>query len=408
MSIQTVKTAYQNLLDDGYIYSRPCSGYYVCNDKAWEEKRPQSEPIKYIFSPNGIETSKLPYAKWSYFIRNAMRENPELFRPGDKEGEWCLRKSVKRMLYRTQGIECSTNQIIIGAGKYDLLRNVFYVLGRDKKTVLSNYCDFPIKGCLDYIGGTTSYINEDKNGIHTDELDGLKSAVLYVSPSCNITTCATIGICDREKIAAWSKNGNYTIEDAYDSDYQYGEKLPPLYKINNGQNIIYIGEFAQIISPAMKIGYIILPHELTGVWLDKLRPYSSKVSRVEQVALSKFIDCGVYEKHVEYMRSVYKSKIDTLLDSLGKSQIGEHADVWGTGSGAICGVHFDLSVSQSEARNLLLNEGVKISTIGVTRIGELPPSFPENSYRIGLGHMKSSDIRDAVKRWNYCWKDLLN
>lgn len=58
---RTVENAYQKLVADEYVVSRPKSGYFVSNNRVWDEEQQIIKSRIYNFSTNGVETSKLPF-----------------------------------------------------------------------------------------------------------------------------------------------------------------------------------------------------------------------------------------------------------------------------------------------------------------------------------------------------------
>ena len=48
------------------------------------------------------------------------------------------------------------------------------------------------------------------------------------------------------------------IEDDYDSEYRYDTKpVPPLYALEGGANVVYLGTVSKTLSPTLRIGYLV-------------------------------------------------------------------------------------------------------------------------------------------------------
>ena len=54
----------------------------------------------------------------------------ELFRTGDSKGEYGFRNAICNYLYQARGVECTPDQVIIGAGNDYMLMLLSSVLGR--------------------------------------------------------------------------------------------------------------------------------------------------------------------------------------------------------------------------------------------------------------------------------------
>ena len=152
----TVDFAYGQLLSEGYIESRPYKGYFVCpldnlfqmegkpetavkpeavvsRDKASEEK------LLYDFSPNGIDMSGFPFGVWKRITKNVLNEgNSELFSQGEAQGDYDLRLTISRYLHSSRGVNCSPEQIVVGAGNDYLLMLLEKILGEKVHIAMEN------------------------------------------------------------------------------------------------------------------------------------------------------------------------------------------------------------------------------------------------------------------------------
>ena len=396
VSPQTVESAYQKLAADGFVISRLGSGYYVSSDRVWNEEERVMKSRLYNFSTNGVETSKLPFAEWSKLMRITLKENTALFQHGEKAGEWCLRKSIRRYLFRTQNIKCRTEQIIIGPGAEDLLRDIFELLAPDSKILMNNYYNYRVNAVAKNTRNTIEYITSGENGIDIDELMEHRNGVLYQKPTHDLPTGITLTREKREELLKWIGNGRYIIEDSSDNDYQYGSREKTLWELNDGKNIIYLGSFSGTIAPSMKIGYIIAPEEIVKLWFEKKEYYTNRVSRIEQVTLSRFIDLGYYEKHVNYMRRVYMEKTLTLKTALENSPIRKNVTVKGDSAGMFCYMHLNINISEKRANQILTENRINISPLSGSVFDKSRAVFPECSYTIGYGELTNSQIREGI------------
>ncbi|MGN0164010.1 MAG: PLP-dependent aminotransferase family protein [Candidatus Ornithomonoglobus sp.] len=404
---RTVENAYHKLLSDGYIVSRPGSGYYVSRERVWDEAHNENKGSVYNFSSNGVETSKLPFAEWSRLLRSTVREDTGLFQHGEKAGEWCLRKSIRRMLFRTQGIKCKTEQIIIGPGAEDLMRELFMLLAADRPVLMNNYYHYRVRSVAEGAMFSPEYITSDADGIDIDELNRYDSGLLFQKPTHDLPTCATLSEEKRRALIEWAEGERYIIEDAGENDYQYGERAKTLWELSGGKNVIYLGSFSKTIAPSMKIGYIIAPEEIVKLWFEKKRFYANRVSRVEQVTLSKFIDFGHYERHLGYMRSIYHEKALALRRAVTSSAMEGHVKISGDEAGMFCLMSFDINLPEAKANKLLLDNGIKLSPISSCIADRSRSRFAENTYITGFGELRISEINDGIAAWEKAWKRWL-
>ena len=403
---RTVDNAYGRLLADGYITSRVGSGYYVSGDRVWEDIRRVNSNVKYNFSMNGVETSKLPFAEWSRLTRSTIKEDTGLFQHGEKQGEWRLRKSIRRLLFRTRGIKCKTEQIVIGPGGDDVVRELFMVLGRGSTAIMNNCCNLRVVEAARSAGIDIAHLDNDFDGLITSGLDRFDRGVLFQMPVHDLPTGATLPEERIEDIVSWAGDERYVIEDG--SGYTYTEKndYKTLWERLGGKNVIYIDSFSNTIAPSMKIAYFVASEDIVQRLFKMRTFYSNRVSRIEQVTLSKFIDLGHYATHVGYMRKVYREKLNALTKAFQNSTLGDRVQIYGTDTGLFCIMHFDIGVPEEHAYELLSQRGIKVRLLSQDLVDKTRQLMPQNTYVVGFGELKISEIKAAVGLWEKAWKRL--
>lgn len=404
---RTVENAYNKLINDEYIVSRGGSGYFVSTERVWDDKHQIMKSCVYNLSTNGVETSKLPFAEWSKLLRSTVREDTGLFQHGEKAGEWCLRKSIRRMLFKDFGVRCKTEQIIIGPGAEDLLCELMLLLAYDSTVIMNNCFNYRVKGVSDSVHMNISYLSDGPDGIDTNELANINKGLLYVKPVHNLPTAVSLSEEKKLEIARWADGGKYVVEDTAENHYQYGKREKTIWELAEGRNVIFLGSFSNTIAPSMKIGYIVVPQEIGERWFAQKRYYSNRVSRVEQVTLSKFIDRGHYERHVNYMRDVYKAKMKAFEDAIKESPLGGICRLSGTDAGMYCLAECDIELDEKEANSILAAHGVKLSPLNSSMYDEEKSGFKKNTYVVGFGEMTITRIRESVAEWAKAWRRYL-
>ena len=82
VSRSTVELAYEQLLSEGYIESRPCRGFFVSEIEelySIRKAKPQAERqekeqrrYRYDFTPNGVDLKSFPYNVWRKLSREIL------------------------------------------------------------------------------------------------------------------------------------------------------------------------------------------------------------------------------------------------------------------------------------------------------------------------------------------------
>ncbi len=109
----------------------------------------------------------------------------------------------------------------------------------------------------------------------------------------------------------------YIIEDDYDSEFRYrGKPIPALQGMDRSGRVIYLGTFSKCIAPAIRVSYLVLPLSLLVRYRSQTSFYASTVSRIDQNILYQFLSGGHFERHLNRMRAIYKTKHDLLLEQV--------------------------------------------------------------------------------------------
>lgn len=332
VSRSTTQMAYEQLVSEGYIETVPCRGYFVTRIEELVEVRQEGgedfqaglevQTADYLvdFSPRGIDLSHFPYNAWRRVTKNTLGENKkEMFLTGHPQGEPALREAIRGYLHSARGVNCHRDQIIVGAGSEYLLMLLSRILGRERVIAMENPTykqAYRVLNSLDY---QVVPVTMDRFGMEMSLLEESGADTAYVMPSHQHPTGIVMPVKRRQELLNWAGRGEdrYLIEDDYDSEFRYkGKPIPALQGMDTAGKVIYIGTFSKSIAPAIRVSYLVLPANLLSEYQKKAGFFLSTVSRIDQNILYQFLVDGFYERHLNKMRAVYKSKHDTLLAAL--------------------------------------------------------------------------------------------
>ncbi|WP_414151319.1 PLP-dependent aminotransferase family protein [Acetobacterium carbinolicum] len=373
VSVNTVDAAYGQLVAEGYLESSPKRGYFVCqidtyllkqNNHVSEKKikKPETKSVKIDFSPNAIDQRIFPYEAFRKIFKVTFNEyDSYLLNKPDLQGELELRKALVELLYRSRGVRCNEDQIIIGSGTSHLLQILGLLWGKNKSVVLENPVYLKAYHIFEKMGNPVISIDIDEKGIQIEPMKKFSDVAVYVTPSHQFPLGMSMPIDRRIRLLNFANQdqGNYIIEDDYDSEFRYNEKpLPSLQSIDNNGKVIYIGTFSKSIAPSFRISYMVLPEALLKAYLEIADAISSPVSSLEQKMIGAFISDGVFEKHVNKMRKVYKGKRIVLMNAL--KQWGDRVKITGENAGHHLLVQLDNGLTEEAMYTRALAQGVRV------------------------------------------------
>lgn len=416
VSRSTTQMAYDQLVSEGYIEALPYRGYYVSKiDELVEvrhksagsfvlEKNQEEHRFEVDFSPRGIDLESFPFNTWRKLSRNTLvDDNKEMFSAGNPQGELSLRIAVGEYLHSARGVDCSPDQILIGAGSEYLLMLLAQILGTVMGIAMENPTYKQAYRVLKGEGYHVVPVGMDRHGMDVERLQASGAMIAYVMPSHQYPTGIVMPVKRRQELLAWaySGQGRYLIEDDYDSEFRYkGKPIPALQGMDRGGRVIYMGTFSKSIAPAIRVGFMVLPEHLMEVYREKAGFYASTVSRIDQNILYQFITQGHYERHLNRMRAVYKAKHDVLLNGLRKLEDrfvirGEYA-----------GLHVLLTCRWGGSEERLTEQaaasGVKVYGMSDCFIHPGQNIYP-STVMLGYAKLSEAEIEKGTRLLNQAW-----
>ncbi|MBQ9732689.1 MAG: PLP-dependent aminotransferase family protein, partial [Clostridia bacterium] len=316
VSTVTVEGAYGQLLAEGYIYSRPKSGYYVSkisnslsSDRveAAVSHSEEETPIFADFAGGHADQSSFPFNIWARLMRETMSVSPEkLMVRSPSAGIDELREAIAEHLYSFRGMRVRPGQIVVGAGTEYLYGLIIQLLGRDKLYAVEDPGYRKISRIYAANEVDCAFIPMDESGVSPEALVKSGADVLHISPSHHFPSGIVTPVSRRYELLSWVCSGpdRYIIEDDYDSELRLlGKPIPPLQSIDAMGKVIYINTFSKSLSSTIRISYMVLPEALMEEYTRSLSFYSCTVSNFDQYTLAAFIRGGHLEKHINRMRN---------------------------------------------------------------------------------------------------------
>jgi len=422
----TVDYAYAQLLSEGYIESRPYKGYFVCavegllkmgdeqpgRDYAREKTTDGMDSAKLgdmekqqfavNFSPYAIDMSAFPFSVWRKINKDVLNyANSDVFSKGEAQGDYELRATISRYLHSSRGVNCSPEQIIVGAGNDYLLMLLEKILGSNVRVAMENPTYKRSYRIFRSFGYGIETVDMDENGMQIAPLRATKVNAAYVMPSHQFPTGIVMPIGRRMELLKWANEarGRYLIEDDYDSEFRYlGKPIPALQASDKHGKVIYMGTFSKAIAPAIRVSFMVLPEELLERYKENCYFYSCTVSRIDQQILNEFIRDGYFERHLNKMRKIYRGKHELLLECL-KPLRKKY-----TVSGENAGLHLLLTskegVKEADLIQQAADVGVRVYGLSECMVEDAPDS---TTILVGFGGLSDEDIVQGVELLKKVW-----
>src|SRR5246127_2936441 len=150
------------------------------------------------------------------------------------------------------------------------------------------------------------------------------AALAVVKPSQQAPLGMTMSLPRRLALVAWARrNGTWIIEDDYLSELQLnGRAAPALASLDHGGRVVHIGSFSKTISPALRLGFLVVPPELARRFGDLAACLAPAPAAPVQLAVAGFLGEGHYLRHLRRMKRLYAARREALLRCLGEVASG--------------------------------------------------------------------------------------
>jgi GntR family transcriptional regulator/MocR family aminotransferase len=351
VSRNTVVRAYDALVAEGFVETRPASGIFAARHlpdepppKAAEQLAPalaeaaDAMPVPMIsirapnlhnqnrsrlsfdFFPGQPNAALFPLKTWRRLLQQSLSQGggAGLAHYGDPSGLTALRSAIAGHLAASRGVVADPNDIVVVSGVQEGLNIAASLfLGPGATAFVETPCYQGAAYAFQATGARVLGVGVDEDGLVTDALPERHAGLLYITPSHQYPTGGVLSRPRRESLIAWARrNGCYLVEDDYDSDFRYDGSPLPAVAASAPDCTIYLGTFSKSLGAGLRLGFMAAPPRIaeavrtTKALRDNGNPW------LEQAALAEMIRSGSYRAHLSRVKSQYQHNRDSLMWSL--------------------------------------------------------------------------------------------
>jgi GntR family transcriptional regulator/MocR family aminotransferase len=415
VSVNSVNSAYQQLLEEGYIYAVERSGFFVekLDTIPLSQSVPKTLDLDLIeeqdskknwisFSHMSVDRSIFPFDSWFACEHKALKlSRLELNDDSSRfpQGIYAVRETIARFLSIARGVKCFPEQIVLGGGTQFLiylLRNLF---PENALYAVENPGYRRIYELLKMEHARLQTIPLDRKGISFDLLKQVNPNVVYVTPSHQFPSGVVMPISRRIQLLNWAaqEEDRYIIEDDYDSEFKYAsDTIPSLQGLDSYDRVIYFGTFSKSLLPGLRISYMILPQKLLKKYREKCSFIMSTSNALGQLTLKQFIDSGEYRKHIKHMKQVYVERQKKLISEL-KKRFGSSIKMHGANAGLHFTAEFDTHRSVNEIMVYAAKEKLELYNMEPYCL-DGPYIYQKPAFILGFANLSVEKIEEGVDR----------
>ena len=415
VSVNTVDAAYQMLAAEGLAEARPRSGFYVQKTYGMLHNRaarvPHAAPAapaapqpRYDLSTGSVDTALFPARSWGRLQRELLYQHPELLQRGEMQGDAPLRAQIAAYLSAYRGVDCTPEQIVVGAGIEYLLGCLAHLFAGQTAAV-ENPGYTRTRTVLQNNGIPCVLVDIDRDGLPADALEQSGAGLCYLTPSHHFPTGVTMPAPRRAQLLAWAaaRPGRYILEDDYDSEFRYDTRpLPSLQGMAGPDGpVVYLTTFSKSLAPGIRIACMVLPQSLLPRYRHDFAAYANTVSRFEQQTLCEFMAGGYFARHLARMRLVYKRRMETFAAALRRALPGVQLQR------VHSGLHFLLTLPGAGGEAAMVQaaarEGVRLRGLREYYLAR-PELCPPDTVVAGYAALKEEDIPAVAAALARAWR----
>lgn len=173
----------------------------------------------------------------------------------------------------------------------------------------------------------TIQIDCDGDGMRIDLLEetlgrlaaeGRRPKFIYTVPTFQNPAGVTMSLERRRRLVELARAHELLLVE--DSPYGLlrfgGEPLPPLYQLDGGDFVIYIGTFSKILSPGIRLGWAVAPPPVMEKIVLGKQAADLCTSTLTQYFVREYFAEGKWQSYIEDLVEVYRARRDAMLAAL--------------------------------------------------------------------------------------------
>lgn len=229
-------------------------------------------------------------------------------------------------LMADRGAPCSPQQIFLCSGAQQGLKLLAALLLDTSDPVLLEetiYDGFPM-AVRNLAPRYLPLRTDHRSGLDLEHLErrlrsGSRPAFLYVIAEGHNPLGYSLGVEQRRRLLELARNHALPIveDDAYGFLHYDAEPVAPL-RAAADHAVLYVGSFSKVLGPGLRLGWLVVPAELTPRLSALKHAMDCDTSTYSQHLAAEYLDTGHFPEHLGQIRRHYARRREVLLGALAK------------------------------------------------------------------------------------------
>lgn len=429
---QTIVATLEELSLEGWLISRPQIGTFV-NEYLPEtkvQKFSNSLHFKYA-QQTGFELNPKTHLSEPIFLDNRLKfddgfpdirlaptealartyasvlrnkKNQAIFTYGSSKGDIQLREAYTHLLNQQRGLKIHVDNVFIIRGSIMGIYLLSELLIQPRDIVVVGDISYRTANiCFKNAGANLLRIKVDEQGLDTQELAELcqnhSIRVVYVTSHHHHPTSVTLSPDRRMHLLELARMHRFAIiEDDYDFDFHYQHRpVLPLASADQEGLVLYIGSLSKILSPAIRVGFLVAPQNLIQELSKFRRLIDRQGDMILERTIAQLLNDGTIRRSTKKSLKAYRERRDFFCQKL-KEEFSDVIDFQIPEGGLAVWARFSPNhilseiATRCQAQHLYLSDGSFYN----------PPHQNLNASRMGFASMNQAEMQEALAILKNC------
>lgn len=254
-------------------------------------------------------------------------------------------------------------------------------------------------------------IEVESDGMNIDALEKAlaenpDTKMIYTIPTFQNPTGTTMSLAKRERLVELAaKYGVLVLEDNPYGDLRFsGEDVPTLKSLDKNGVVFYAGSFSKILSPGMRLGYLIGPAQLLEKTEMLKQVNDVHTPMLTQLMCVQFMKKYNIDTYIKKNRELYGKKCKAMVETMEETFPAGKVE-WVVPDGGIflwctCPGIEDITpvVDRCLEKKVAIVPGSNFA---------IDPFAPSNQFRLNYSSASVKDIKEGVRRLGAVLTELL-
>ncbi|WP_410674993.1 PLP-dependent aminotransferase family protein [Amycolatopsis sp. cmx-4-68] len=422
VSRNTVAVAYDRLTADGFLTGRVGAGTYVSAElpapkprKAPPARGPRPKAVwrslpspaagparepEFDFRVGIPDAALFPLATWRRLLARELRDSGEFAHYGDPAGHPGLRAAIARHAGVSRSVRADADDVLVTQGAQqalDLLCRVLLEPGDRVAVEEPGYRQ--AKLLFASHGAEVVGVPVDGEGLDVAALPS-RTKLVYVTPSHQFPLGTPMSLARRTALLAWAGRADaLVVEDDYDSEFRFSDRpLEPLQSLDRGGRVAYVGSFSKTLLPMLRLGFVVAPASLRDALRHARRLSDWHGDLPAQAALARFVDEGLFARHLRRATKVYAERHERLTSTVDRVFAGRLSVVPSAAGLHVCALAED-GTDLAAVATRAADAGAAVQTLS-----DLCGGSPLSGLVLGYGSIPADRIDDGLAALNRAWR----